>query len=130
MCHRTIRDGAKLTPTAAYCGTAMIVHFAWKENPFSHMPQSLKAAVLAYAEYNKIKHLFNKDEKEAGKDWLYGFLKRRQGSPNGSFYKCSKSGWMINKLFNIWLVHFTEHTKPSVDDSVLLMLDNRVVIFL
>ncbi|CAH2004966.1 unnamed protein product [Acanthoscelides obtectus] len=39
-------------------------------------PQSLKAAVFTYAESNKIKNPFNKDKKEAGKDWMYGFLKR------------------------------------------------------
>ena len=30
------------------------------------------------AEVNKVPHNFNKDKKRAGKDWLYGFLKRHK----------------------------------------------------
>ena len=39
-------------------------------------PYSLKRSVFEYAEINKIRNPFNKDSREAGKDWLYGFLKR------------------------------------------------------
>lgn len=39
-------------------------------------PHSLKTSVYQYAQQNKIRNPFNKDLKEAGKDWLYGFLKR------------------------------------------------------
>ncbi|CAH1997229.1 unnamed protein product [Acanthoscelides obtectus] len=48
-----------------------------------------------------------------------------QGGPNGSSYRCNKSGWMTEELFYAWLVHFAEHTKPSLEDPVLLILDNH-----
>lgn len=40
------------------------------------MPTSLKTSVYEYAQQNKIRNPINKDLKEAGKDWLCGFLKR------------------------------------------------------
>lgn len=200
-------------------------------------PSALRKSVYDYAEINKIKHPFNKDKKEAGKDWLYGFLKRNpeisirkpeatsinritafngeemkcffnnlltlmskysfaphrifnvdetgvttvhkpgkilapkgqkqvgaatswergktitvcccmsatgqyippmfiyprirmtpaleRDGPSGSIYHCSKSGWMIEELFQIWLKHFLVHTKATLDDPVLLILDNH-----
>lgn len=202
-------------------------------------PQALRRGVYHYAERNKIKHPFNREKEEAGKDWFYGFLKRNpeisvrvpeatrsvskitafnqtemeiffknlihllenhtilphrifnvdetgvttvhkpgkilapkgkkqvdaatswesgknitvcccmsatgqfipplfifprirmtpaleRGGPPGSIYRCSKSGWMIEKLFLDWLKHFVEHTKPTLEDVVLLILDNHV----
>ncbi|XP_044733230.1 jerky protein homolog-like [Chrysoperla carnea] len=200
-------------------------------------PNSLKRAVFEYAERNKIKNPFNKDAREAGKDWLYGFLKRNpevsvrrpeatsinrilafnsqeiklyfdnlkqimikhkfpphrifnvdetginsvhrpdkilaakglkqvgaatswergkniticccisatgqyippmiiyprqrmpasleRGGPNGSIYKCSKSGWMNEELFLDWIKHFKEHTRSTLENEVLLILDNH-----
>lgn len=38
--------------------------------------QASRRAVYQYAQRNKIKHPFNKNKEEAGKDWFYGFLKR------------------------------------------------------
>lgn len=198
---------------------------------------SLKRAVFEYAERNKIKHPFNKESKEAGKDWLYGFLKRNpeisvrrpeatsvnrilafnsqevklyfdnlkqsmmkhkflphrifnvdetginsvhrpdkilakkglkqvgaatswergkniticccvsatgqyippmiiyprqrmqasleRGGPNGSIYKCSKTGWMNEELFLDWIKHFKEHTGSTPENPVLLIRDNH-----
>lgn len=201
-------------------------------------PQALRKAVYRYAKKNKIKHPFNNEKQEAGKDWLYGFLKRNpeisvrvpeatslnritafnqpemelffknliyllekhkippnrifnvdesgfttvqrpgkilapkgqkqvgaatswergknitvcccmsavgqyvpplfvfprirmassleRGGPPGSIYSCSKSGWMVEELFLYWLKHFVQHTKPTLTDVVLLILDNHV----
>lgn len=200
-------------------------------------PIALRRAVYRYAEKNKIKHPFNTQKEEAGKDWFYGFLKRNpevsvrmpeatsvnrisafnqhemeiffknllnifekhsippnriynvdetgvttvhkpskiiapkgqkqvgaatswergknvtvcccmsaighfippmfifprirmtpaleRGGPPGSVYTCSKSGWMMEDLFLDWLKHFVAHTRPSVEDVVLLILDNH-----
>lgn len=200
-------------------------------------PGALRKVVYDYAEINKIKHPFNKEKKEAGKDWLYAFLKRNPGisirtpeatslsritafnaeemkiffdnlmdimskysfaphrifnvdetgvttvhkpgkilapkgqkqvgaatswergktiticccmsatgqyippmfifprlrmtpalerdGPTGSIYHCSKSGWMNEELFRIWLNHFRDYVKATLDDPVLLILDNH-----
>lgn len=45
--------------------------------------------------------------------------------PSGSIYRCSKSGWMNEELFEVWLSHFKNHVKPSLEDPVLLILDNH-----
>lgn len=39
-------------------------------------PLEVRRAAYAYAEKYNIKHSFNRERKLAGKDWLYGFLKR------------------------------------------------------
>ncbi|KAJ8949557.1 hypothetical protein NQ318_016187 [Aromia moschata] len=39
-------------------------------------PLQIRGAAYEFAEANNIKHSFNKTRKLAGKDWLYGFLKR------------------------------------------------------
>lgn len=39
-------------------------------------PLQVRSAAYTYAEKHNIKHNFNRDRKLAGKDWLYGFLKR------------------------------------------------------
>lgn len=39
-------------------------------------PAGLRKAAFEFAERNQIKHPFNKEKKEAGKDWFYGFLRR------------------------------------------------------
>lgn len=200
-------------------------------------PNSLKRAVYEYAERNRINTPFNKDSREAGKDWLYGFLKRNpeiavrrpeptsinrilafnyqevklyfdnlnqsmmqhkfpphrifnvdetginsvhrpnkilaekglkqvgaatswergkniticccvsatgqyippmiiyprqrmqasleRGGPNGSIYKCSKSGWMNEELFLQWMHHFKDHTGSTPENPVLVILDNH-----
>lgn len=39
-------------------------------------PKQLRHLAFKYAEANNIPHKFNKETQLAGKDWLYGFLKR------------------------------------------------------
>lgn len=48
-----------------------------------------------------------------------------KGGPNGSIYHCSKSGWMTEELFLLWLNHFISFTKPSEQSPVLLIMDNH-----
>ncbi|KAJ8946673.1 hypothetical protein NQ318_019988 [Aromia moschata] len=43
---------------------------------FGLTPKGLKRLVFRYVEANNIRHNFNREEGLAGKDWLYGFLKR------------------------------------------------------
>lgn len=45
--------------------------------------------------------------------------------PTGALYKCSENGWINENLFLEWLVHFKQHAKPSVDEPILLILDNH-----
>ncbi|KAB0803126.1 hypothetical protein PPYR_00096 [Photinus pyralis] len=45
--------------------------------------------------------------------------------PVGALYKCSKNGWITEELFVSWLSHFCEHSKPSENEKVLLILDNH-----
>ncbi|XP_030037458.2 uncharacterized protein LOC115452977 [Manduca sexta] len=45
--------------------------------------------------------------------------------PSGALYKCSDNGWINESLFLEWLTHFKNHAKPSVDEPVLLILDNH-----
>ncbi|KAJ4448610.1 tigger transposable element-derived protein 1-like [Periplaneta americana] len=47
-------------------------------------------------------------------------------SPTGSLGLVSESGYMNSELFLVWLEHFSKHVKSSVDDPVLLVLDNHV----
>lgn len=45
--------------------------------------------------------------------------------PAGAIYKCSDNGWINEELFLEWLKHFTQHTKPSAQEQILLILDNH-----
>lgn len=45
--------------------------------------------------------------------------------PAGAIYRCSDNGWINERLFFEWLQHFTESAKPSVEEPVLLILDNH-----
>lgn len=49
-----------------------------------------------------------------------------RNAPVGSIGLCSDSGWMNADLFPKWLDHFIDHAKPSMEDKVLLILDNHV----
>lgn len=48
-----------------------------------------------------------------------------KNGPTGAIYRCSPSGWITEELFLEWLQHFATFTKASVDDPVLLVLDNH-----
>lgn len=43
----------------------------------------------------------------------------------GSLYKCSDNGWINEDLFYQWLKHFTGHATPTIEEPVLLILDNH-----
>lgn len=47
------------------------------------------------------------------------------GSPAGSIGHSTKSGWMNEEAFTIFLEHFIRHTNCSIDHPVLLILDNH-----
>lgn len=48
-----------------------------------------------------------------------------RGGPPGSIYRCGKSGWMTEDLFLEWLQHFKTTSHASIEEPVLLILDNH-----
>ena len=48
-----------------------------------------------------------------------------RGGPEGSIYHCTTNGWINEDLFLVWLKHFTKFAKPSVEDPILLIIDNH-----
>lgn len=48
-----------------------------------------------------------------------------KNGPPGSIYHCSKSGWITEELFMIWLQHFSDFTHASTVNKMLLILDNH-----
>ena len=50
-------------------------------------------------------------------------LFRHDGAPPGTVFACNPSGWVQTDIFTQWFDHFLKHTKPSAEDSVLLILD-------
>lgn len=53
-----------------------------------------------------------------------------RNGPPGSFYSCSKNGWMMGELFQICLIYFTKIIHPAVtktpEDPVLIILITEV----
>lgn len=47
------------------------------------------------------------------------------GGPVNAIYHCSKSGWITEELFPIWLGHFISFAKPTKESPVLLIMDNH-----
>lgn len=47
------------------------------------------------------------------------------GCPPGSDGMAQPSGWMTANTFLAYLKHFAHYTKPSIDDPVLLLVDNH-----
>ncbi|XP_031328936.1 uncharacterized protein LOC116159965 [Photinus pyralis] len=47
------------------------------------------------------------------------------GAPPGTIAACHSSGWMQSEIFVQWLRHFINHTKPTENDPVLLLLDGH-----
>ncbi|XP_072400266.1 uncharacterized protein [Diabrotica undecimpunctata] len=60
--------------------------------------------------------------------FIYPRLRRNpaleKDGPPGSFYSCSKSGWMNEEVFLFWIQHFAKTNKPTRYDPILLVLDN------
>lgn len=48
-----------------------------------------------------------------------------KNGPANAIYSCSKSGWSNDVLFYQWLQHFKSIVKPSIQDPVLLIMDNH-----
>jgi len=48
-----------------------------------------------------------------------------KGAPPGSVGWAVKSGWMDSETFLKWLAHFQKHANATVDNKVLLILDNH-----
>ena len=48
-----------------------------------------------------------------------------KNGPPGSVYSCSKTGWINEELFVVWLKHFAQFTHASNDNKMLLILDNH-----
>lgn len=47
------------------------------------------------------------------------------GAPPGTIGVANPSGWISAELFVTWLKHFIEHTHPTVDKPVILLMDNH-----
>lgn len=45
--------------------------------------------------------------------------------PPGAIYHCSTNGWMTTELFSVYLKYFAKQTNASIDNPVLLVLDNH-----
>lgn len=48
-----------------------------------------------------------------------------KNGPVNAIYKISKNGWINEDLFYEWIQHFAKYTKCSVNDRVLLVIDNH-----
>ena len=48
-----------------------------------------------------------------------------RGGPPGAIYACSHNGWSNENLFQDWLKHFKDNAKPTIQDPVLLVLNNH-----
>ncbi|KAJ4435553.1 hypothetical protein ANN_18169 [Periplaneta americana] len=48
-----------------------------------------------------------------------------RGGPPGAVYRCSSNGWMTTELFTEWMQHFAEQSNASVNNPVLLIMDNH-----
>lgn len=49
----------------------------------------------------------------------------KKGAPPDTKFVCNSSGWMTIKEFNTWFEHFLQHTRPTIDNPVLLILDGH-----
>lgn len=49
----------------------------------------------------------------------------KRNGPVGAKYTCSLKGWITEELFVEWLHHFKLHTACSIDNPVLLIVDNH-----
>ncbi|KAI4466323.1 hypothetical protein MML48_3g00001809 [Holotrichia oblita] len=58
------------------------------------------------------------------KDTYVPIVGKKNGPP-GSIYKCSKTGWINEDLFRTWLKHFAQFVHVSVENKILLVLDNH-----
>lgn len=47
------------------------------------------------------------------------------GAPNGAIGGANPTGWSNEGLFLTFLKHFIDHVKPTIDNPVLLILDNH-----
>lgn len=49
----------------------------------------------------------------------------QDGAPPGTVFACNESGWMNIETFTKWFEHFLKHSKPSVEDPLLLIIDGH-----
>ena len=54
-----------------------------------------------------------------------GKAELENGTPPSTLMAYHPSGWMQSHLFTEWFRHFLRHSKPTVDDPVLLILDGH-----
>jgi len=47
------------------------------------------------------------------------------GTLPGSIHMCHLSGWMQSEIFSQWFLHFIKYTKPTKEDSVILVPDRH-----
>jgi hypothetical protein len=46
-------------------------------------------------------------------------------SQPGSIHVCHPLGWIQSEIFSQWFLHFVKHTKPTKDNSVILVWDEH-----
>ena len=47
------------------------------------------------------------------------------GTSPGTIHGCHPSRWIQSEIFSQWFLHFIKHTKPTKEDSVILVLDGH-----
>lgn len=49
----------------------------------------------------------------------------KKGAPPDSLFSCNPTGWMNANEFCKWFDHFVQHTRPTAENPVLLLLDGH-----
>lgn len=49
----------------------------------------------------------------------------KNGAPPGTIFSCNPSGWMTSRDFSKWFDHFLDHTRPTAEKPILLLLDGH-----
>ncbi|CAH1994993.1 unnamed protein product [Acanthoscelides obtectus] len=98
---------------------------------------SSKSAKFMASELNGILFLLNKNQisKKENVNWKRQSVRgksRKKSSeqlkkraPPGSLFALHPSGWIQMGLFTQWFDHFLEHTKPTQESPILLLLDEH-----
>ncbi|KAF2891116.1 hypothetical protein ILUMI_15057, partial [Ignelater luminosus] len=101
---------------------------------FYGITKDLQIAAYKFADGNNItQHRFNRSKKIAGTYIPPALIFPRKrmkdelflNAPTGTCKMVSESGFINSELFCHWLVHFKNNSRPSVENPVLLILDNH-----
>ncbi|KAJ8945556.1 hypothetical protein NQ318_020403 [Aromia moschata] len=77
---------------------------------------TIVCSMSASGMYVPLMFIFKRERMKEGLD---------RNGPVGAIYRCSKSGWITEDLFLEWLRHFAQFVKCSMEDPVLVIMDNH-----